>query len=59
MIVSLSYPNMTIHVNNIVARCLINVVYLKHVPLSGHDDVAPFNDVVNDVDSTQKSKVTP
>ena len=26
------------------------------MPLSGHDDVALFNDVVNDAESTQKSK---
>ena len=30
------------HINCIVARCLINVFYLRHVPLSGHDDVAVF-----------------
>ena len=26
------------------------------MPLSGHDDVAFFNDVANDTESTQKSK---
>ena len=33
----------------------VNGVY---VPLSGHDDVAPLNDVFNDAESTQKSKTT-
>ena len=52
------YQNLSVssHINCIVARCLINVVYLTHVPLSGHDDVALFvlNDVTNDAESTQK-----
>ena len=31
----------------------------RHVPLSGHDDIALFfNDVANDAESTQKSKIT-
>ena len=29
-----------------------------YVPLSGHDDVAPLNDVFIDAESTQKSKTT-
>ena len=32
----------TSHTNCIALRCLINMVYLRHVPLSGHDDVAHF-----------------
>ena len=48
----------TSHINCSVARCLINVIYLKHVPLSGHDDVAFLNDVANDAESTQKSIIT-
>ena len=38
----------------IVARCLINVVYLTHVPLSGMMTLQFFIDVANDADSTQK-----
>ena len=34
--------SVTSHINCIVTRCLINVVYLRHVPLSGHDGVAVF-----------------
>ena len=30
---------------------LINGAYLRHVPLSGHHNVALFNDVVNDIES--------
>ena len=31
------------HINCIVAHCLINVFFIsRHVPLSGHDDVALF-----------------
>ena len=42
----------TSHINWIVAHCLINFIYLMaYVPLSGHDDVA------NDTESTQKSKI--
>ena len=29
-----------------------------HVPLSGHDDVALFNDITNDTELTQKSFIT-
>ena len=36
------YLSVTIYMNCSVARCLINVYYLRHVPLSGHDDVALF-----------------
>ena len=28
------------------------------LPLSGHDDAALFEDVANDAESTQKSKIT-
>ena len=28
------------HINYIAARCLVNVVYITAVPLSGHDGVA-------------------
>ena len=55
MFLSLS---VTSNINCIVARCLINVVYLLHVPLSGHDDVHFLNDVANDDLSTQRSKNT-
>ena len=34
---------------------LSNVVYLRHVPLSGHDDVALFKNIANDTESTQTS----
>ena len=34
--------SVTSHIHCIVVRCLINVVYLRHVPLSGHEDVAFF-----------------
>ena len=37
-----AFLSATSHINCIVARCLINIVYLRHVPLSGHDDVALF-----------------
>ena len=37
------YLSVTSHINCIAARCLINDVYLTHVPLSGHDDVAHFD----------------
>ena len=50
--------SVTSHINCIVARCLINVVYLLHVPLSGHDNVHFFNYVANDDLSTQRSKIT-
>ena len=35
---------------------LINVAYLPHVPLSGHDDVALFEWRVNDIESTKNYK---
>ena len=55
MFLSLSVTSI---INCIVARCLINAVYLLHVPLSGHDDVHFLSDVANDDLSTQKSKIT-
>ena len=35
-------------------RCLSHGM----LPLSGHDDVALFNDVANDAESTQTSEIT-
>ena len=37
-----------------------NKRFLSHhmLPLSGHDDVALLNDVVNDTESTQTLKIT-
>ena len=61
MIQPVKYVSLSVtpHINCIVARCLINGVYLRHVHLSGHDDVAFFfNYVANDAESTQKSKNT-
>ena len=52
-IYSLSF---TSHINCIVARCLINVVNLRHVCLSGHDDFAFLNYVTKDAESTYKVK---
>ena len=49
--------SVTSEINCTAARCLINIVYLRHVPLSGHDDVALFNDVTNDAESTQKREL--
>ena len=46
--------SVTIRINCSVACCPINVVYLRHVPLSDHDD----DDVANDAESTQKSIIT-
>ena len=47
------YPlSVTSHINCIAARCLINVVYLTTLPLSGHDDVAFLNGVAYDAEST-------
>ena len=49
----------TSHINCIVARCLINSVYLSACAfISGHDDVALLNDVANGTESTQTSKIT-
>ena len=55
---SILYLSIISHINCIVARCLIKLFISRHVPLSGHDDIALFNDVANDVESTQKSKYT-
>ena len=49
----------TSHINCIVARCLINIVYLTawclyQVMMTLH----LLNDVANDAESTQKSKIT-
>ena len=49
-----SILSVTFHINCIVARCLINGCLSRHVPLSGHNDVALLNDVTNDVESTRK-----
>ena len=48
-----SYCRWTSHINCIVALCLINIIS-RHVPLSGHDEVAFLNDVANDAESTLK-----
>ena len=34
--------SVTSHITCIAARCLINMVYLMAVPLSGNDDIALF-----------------
>ena len=56
---SILYLSVTSHTNCIVARCLINVVYLTaccfyQVMMTLHF----LNDVANDAESTQKSKIT-
>ena len=51
--------SVTSHINCIVARCLINVVYLKACCLYQVMMTLHFlNDVANDAESTQKSKIT-
>ena len=54
-----SYLSVTSYINCIVARCLINVVYLTacafiQVMMTLHF----LNDVASDAESTQKSKIT-
>ena len=39
---AMSLLSVTSHIKCVVAHCLINVVYLRHVPLSSHDNVALF-----------------
>ena len=51
--------SVTSHINYIVARCLINVVYLTACCLYQVMMTLHFlNDVANDAESTQKSKIT-
>ena len=51
--------SVTSHINCIVARCLINVVYLTACFLYQILMTLHFlNDVANDAESTQKSKIT-
>ena len=51
--------SVTSHINCIVARCLINVVYLTACCLYQVMMTLHFlNDVANDAESTQKSKIT-
>ena len=54
------YVNLSVtsHINCIVARCLINVVYLTACYLYQVMMTLHFlNDVANDAESTQKSKL--
>ena len=46
------FLSVTSHINCIAARCLIYMSFTGYVPLSGQDDVAHFNDVANDAEST-------
>ena len=51
--------SVTSHINCIVARCLINVVYLTACCLYQVMMTLHFlNDVANDTESTYKSKIT-
>ena len=51
--------SVTSHTNCIAARCLINVVYLTACCLYQVMMTLHFlNDVANDAESTQKSKIT-
>ena len=51
--------SVTSHINCIVARCLINVVYLTACCLYQVMMTVHFlNDIANDAESTQKSKIT-
>ena len=53
------YLSVTSHINCIVARCLINVVYLTACCLYQVMMTLHFlSDVANDAESTQKSKIT-
>ena len=48
--------SVTSQINCTSARCLISMAYLRHLPLSGHKDVALLNDVTNDAESKQKNE---